>query len=165
MHVDLEPGAGHPHRRADAVLFVDNEVLRQDVQNLAAGGQRHRLGRVNRPAHVVAGDLAVLAGHRDDAAAVESLDVRPRERQMHGVDLDPRHQLRLLNRLLDRIYSRLEVDDDAALDAARLRDSDPDNVEAAVVEAFADNRTDVRGADVEPYEVPFPARHHSSPET
>ena len=139
MDVDLEPRAGHADRRADAVLLVDDEVLRQHVQDLAAGRQRHRLGRVDRPAHVVAGDLAVLAGDGDDAAAVEALDVRARQRQVHGVDLDAGHQLGFLDRLLDRVDGRLEVDDDAALDAARLGDADADDVEAAVVEALADD--------------------------
>ena len=60
-----------PDRRADAVLLVDDEVLRQHVQDLAAARQRHRLGRVDRAPHVLARDLAVLAGDRDDAAAVE----------------------------------------------------------------------------------------------
>ena len=128
-----------PDRRADAVLLVDDEVLRQHVQNLAPGRQRHGLGRVDRPPHVVARDLAVLAGHGDHAAAVEALDVRARQREMDGVDLDAGHQLGFLDRLLDRIHRGLEVDDDAALDAARLRDADADDVEAAVVQALADD--------------------------
>ena len=67
VDVHLEPRAGHADRRADAVLLVDHEVLRQHVQDLAAGRQRHRLGRVDRAAHVVARDLAVLAGDGDHA--------------------------------------------------------------------------------------------------
>ena len=145
-------GAGHPDRRADAVLLVDDEVLRQHVQDLAAGRQRHRLGGVDRPPHVVAGDLAILAGHRDHAAAVEPLDVRTRQREVHRVDLDAGHQLGFLDRLLDRIHRGLEIDDDAALDAARLGDADADDVEAAVVEAFADDAGHRRRADVEPDE-------------
>ena len=131
MHVDLEPGAGHADRRADAVLFVDDEVLRQHVQDLAAGRQRHGLRRLDRAPHVVARDLAALAGHGDDAAAVEALDVRARHRQVHGVDLDAGHQLGLFDRLLDRLDGGLEVDDHAAADAARLGDADADDVEAS----------------------------------
>ena len=131
VDVHFEPRAGHADRRADAVLLVDDEVLRQHVQDLAAGRQRHGLGRVDRAAHVLAGDLAVLAGDRDDAAAVEALDVRPGQRQVHRVDLDAGHQLGFLDRLLDRLDGRLEVDDDAAPDAARLGHAEADDVEPA----------------------------------
>ena len=120
VDVHLEPGAGHADRRADAVLLVDDEVLRQHVQDLAAGRQRHGLGRVDRPPHVVARDLAVLAGDGDHAAAVEALDVRTRQRQVDRVDLDAGHQLGFLDRLLDRLDGRIEVDDHAAPDAARF---------------------------------------------
>jgi hypothetical protein len=42
-----------PTGRADAVLLVDDEVLRQHVQDLAARRQRHGLRRVNRAPHIV----------------------------------------------------------------------------------------------------------------
>ena len=86
-------------------------------------------------AHVLARDLAVLAGDGDHAAAVEALDVRARQRQVHRVDLDAGHQLGLFDRLLDRVDRRLEVDDDAAPDAARLGDAEADDVEAVAVRA------------------------------
>ena len=162
VHVDLEPCAGHPDRRADAVLLVDHEVLRQHVQDLAPCRQRHRLRRVDRAPHVVARDLAVLAGDRDHAAAVESLDVGTGQREMDGVDLDARHQLRFLDRLLDRVDGGIDVDDDAALDAARLGDADADNVERAVVHAFADDCGDARGADVKADDIPLSSCHWSS---
>ena len=162
VDVDLEPGAGHADRRADAVLLVDDEVLRQHVQNLAAGRQRHRLGGVDRAAHVLAGDLAVLAGHRDHAAAVEPLDVRAGQRQVHRVDLDAGHQLGFFDRLLDRVDRRLEVDDDAAADAARLGDAEADDVEPVAVEHLADDRRHLRRADVEADQIPLFSRHSTS---
>src|SRR4029079_1569616 len=87
--------------------------------------------------HILARDFAVLAGDRDHAAAVESLDVRTRQGEVNGIDFHTGHQLVFLNRLLDRIDGRFEVDDDAAPDATRLGHAEPDNVEAAVVEPFA----------------------------
>ena len=162
VHVDLEARAGHSDRRADAVLFVDHEVLRQYVEDFAAGRQRHRLGRVDRAPHVLARDLAVLPRHRDDAAAVESLDVRTGEREMHRVDLDARHQLGFLNRLLDGVDRGLEIDDDASTDAARLGDAEADDVEPAAVEHLADDRRHLRRADVEPDQVSLFTRHSSS---
>ena len=155
VHVDLEARAGHPDRRADAVLLVDDEVLRQHVQDLAAARQRHRLGGVDRAPHVLARDLAVLPGDRDDAAAVERLDVRGRQAEVNRIDLDAGGQLRLVDRLLDRLDGRLEIDDDAAADAARVRQADADDVEPAVVGHLADDGGDLRRADVEPDQVSF----------
>ena len=162
MDVDLEPRAGHADRRADAVLLVDDEVLRQHVQNLASGRQADGLGRLDRPPHVVARDLAALAGDGDDAAAVEPLDVRAGHRQVDGVDLDAGHQLGLVDGLLDRVDRGLEVDDHAAPDAARLGDADADDVEAAVVDQLADDGADLRRADVEPDQIAILTSHTSS---
>jgi hypothetical protein len=76
VDVHLEACPRHPDGRADAVLLVDDEVLRQDVEDFTAGGQRNGFRRVDRPADVLARDLAVLAGNGNDAPAVEALDVR-----------------------------------------------------------------------------------------
>ena len=73
-----------------------------------------------------------------------------RKREVHQVDLDAGHQLRFFDRLLDRSHSGLEIDDDTTFDPARLRDADADDVEAAVLEAFADDAGHRRRADVEP---------------
>ena len=164
VDVHLEPRAGHADRRADAVLLVDDEVLRQHVQDFAAGRQRHRLRGVDRAPHVLAGDLAVLAGDGNHAAAVEALDVRPGQREVHRVDLDAGHQLGLLDRLLDRFDRRLEVDDDAAPDAARLGDAEADDVERRRRRAVSPTtRRHLRGADVEADQIPFFSRHYGRP--
>jgi len=155
----VEPRAGHPDRRADAILLVDDEILGQHVQDFPAGGKRHRLRRVNRTPHVVAGDLAVLAGDGNDTAAVEPFDVRPRQREVDRVDLDAGHQLGLLDRLLDRIHRAFEIDDDAAFDAARFRCTDPDDVDAAIVQGLADDADDRGRADIESNDISLFARH------
>ena len=86
-----------PTGTRDAVLVVDDEVLRQHVQDLAAARQRHRPRGVDRALHVLARDLAVAPGDGDHAAAVERLDVRARQRQVHAVDLDAGRQLGLVD--------------------------------------------------------------------
>ncbi len=123
------------------------------MQDLASAGQRHGLCRVEGAAHVIAHDLAALAGHRDHAPAVEALDVRTGDREMHGVDLHAGRQLGFLDRLLDRFDGRFEVGDDAPADAMRLGDADADDVEAVFVDQLADNGGDLRGADVESDDV------------
>ncbi len=86
-------------------------------------------------------------------------DVRAGQREVNRVDLHAGHQLGFLDRLLDRIDRRLEVDDDAPADAARLGDPEPDDVEAVAVEHFADDGRHLRRADVEPDQIPFFTRH------
>ena len=162
VHVHLQPRAGHAHWSADAILLVDDEVLGQHVEDLASRRQRHRLRCVDRAAHVLAGDLAILAGDGDHAAAVESLDVRAREREMDRIDFDAGHQLGLFDRLLDRLDGCLGVDDEAAPDAARLGDAEADDVEAPAVQHLAHHRGHLRGADVQPDQVSFSSCHSAS---
>jgi hypothetical protein len=108
------------------------------------------------------GDLAILAGDRDHAAAVETLDVRARQREVDRVDLDSGHQFGFFDRLLDRIDRRLEIDDDAAANAARFGDADADDVKTIAGENLADHRGHLRGADVESHQVSFFTRHSPS---
>ena len=100
-----------------------------------------------------------LPGDGHDAAAVEGLDVGARQRQVHRVDLDAGGQLRLLDRLLDRLDRRLEVDHDAAADALRVGRADPDDVERRHRRYLADDRGDLGGADVQTHQVAFLTCH------
>jgi hypothetical protein len=132
------------------------------VQDLASGRQRDCLRRLDRPPHVIAADLPVLSGDGDHAAAVESLDVRARQREVDGIDLDAGHQFRLVDRLLDRFDCRLEVDDDTAFDPARLGNADAGDVEAAILQRLADDADDRGRPDVEADNVFLFTRHRSS---
>ena len=160
VHVDLEPGAGEADRRTDALLLVDDEILRQHVEDLAADRQRHRARRVDGAPHVVARHFPVLAGDRDDTAAVEALDVRAAEPEVDRADLDAGHQLGFFDRPLDRFDRGVEVDDDAALEPFRLGDAEPDHVDAALFAQLADDRADLRGPDVESYDVALVSSQH-----
>src|SRR6185312_8603956 len=163
VDVDLEARAGHADRRADAVLLVDNEVLRQDVQDFASARERNGLGRVDGPADVFMRDLVLPARDGDDAAAVERLDVRARETQVHRVDLDARGQFRFVDGLFDRCDGGLEIDDEAATDPSGLRQAEPDDVESRVARHLPDDRGDLRGADVEADQIAVFTRHSLLP--
>ena len=79
VHFHLEAHARHADRLLDAVLVVHDEGLGEDVDDLAVGRQVHGLGRLQRPLHVGLAHLAMLARHRDHAAAIDPPDVaRPR---------------------------------------------------------------------------------------
>ena len=90
VDVDLELDAAHADRVLDAVLVVDDELLGDDVDDVAVRGDGDGLGLVDDAPHVLAGDLAVLAGDGDDAAAVEALDVGPGDAEEGRVDLHAR---------------------------------------------------------------------------
>ena len=118
MHVDLEPGPCHAERGADAILLINDEILRKDMEDLPAGGQGHRFRRLDRPSDVVAGNLTILAGNRNHTAAIEPLHVGTGKREVHRVDLNSGHQLRLLDGVLDRLDGRFQIDDNAAFDSS-----------------------------------------------
>ena len=58
-----------PERILDALLAVDAEAAPLDVEDLAVGRDRHGAGDLDRAVDVLAGDLAVVAGDGDLAAA------------------------------------------------------------------------------------------------
>ena len=101
----------------------------------------------------------------DDAAAVERLDVRARETQVHRVDVDARGQFRFVDGLFDRCDGGLEIDDDAATDPSGLRKAEPDDVESRVARHLPDDRGDLRGADVEADQRSVFTRHSLLPFT
>src|SRR5258707_486510 len=71
VDIHLEARAGHADGRADAVLLVDDEILRQHVENLTARRQRDGLCGVDRAPHAPARALAVPPVYPDHAAALE----------------------------------------------------------------------------------------------
>ena len=75
VHVRLEPRRGHAQRIVDPVLPVDDELARDDVQDLQLARDVDRLRGLDDAVDVLAGDLLVLAGDGDDAARVDGADV------------------------------------------------------------------------------------------
>ena len=115
VDLGLEAHAGHAQRLLDAVLVVDDELLRQDVDDLAVQRDGDRLGRVDDPGDVGLADLLVL--HRDDALAVEALDVAAGDAGVDGGDLAAGHQLGLFDRAADGGDGGLDVDHHALAQA------------------------------------------------
>ena len=99
VDVDLEADRAHPERVLDALLAVDDEVARQDVEDLAVRRDLDRPGHLGRPVDVLAGDLAVVAAHRDRAGRVLALDVLAADRHEGPVDLPAGQPLGLLDGL------------------------------------------------------------------
>ena len=73
VHLRLEAHAGHADRIADAFLSVDDEFLRQHVQDLLVRGNRDGLRRVDDVLDVRVAHLAVA--YRDDAVRIQAAHV------------------------------------------------------------------------------------------
>ncbi len=147
--VDLrfEPHARHADGLADAVLRVDDEFLRQDVQDLLVRGNRHGARRVDHALDVALRDF--LVADRDDAVRIQAAHVAAGDAGEHGMNLATGHQLGFLDRALDRLHRRVDVDDDAALQPARRVRAHAHHVDRAVHGELADDGDDFRRADVE----------------
>src|SRR5262249_29447824 len=117
VHLGFEPHAAHADRVLDAVLVVDDEFLRDDVDDLAIGGDGDRLRGLDHALHVGGRDLVVLARHRHDAAAVQAADVVAGDAGVHALGLHAGHALGLLDRARDARHGLLEVDDGTAAQA------------------------------------------------
>ncbi|MFN8644280.1 MAG: hypothetical protein U0802_22455 [Candidatus Binatia bacterium] len=78
-------------------LIVDDELLRQHVQDVLIHRQRHRARRVEHAFDVARRHLAALDGHH--AMAVEALDLAAADAGEDGVNLAPGTQLGFLTAL------------------------------------------------------------------
>ena len=61
VHLGLQAHPGHADRVADALLAVDDEFLRQHVQDLLVGGDRDRLGGIDDVLDVPVADFPCRA--------------------------------------------------------------------------------------------------------
>src|SRR5438105_2032706 len=86
----------HADRIADALLTVDDELLRQHVQDLLVRGYRDGLGGVDDVLDIALAHL--LVAHSDHAVGVEAPHVGTRDAGEHRVDLAAGHELGLLDR-------------------------------------------------------------------
>ena len=150
MGLDLEPDRAHPERILDALLAVDDEAARQDVEDLAVRRDGDGAGDLGGAVDVLAGDLAAVAADRDRAARVLALDVLAADADEGPVDLPARQALGVLDRAGDRMDRLVDVDDDALLEPGRRHGALADDRDAAVAAHLADERDDLRRADVDP---------------
>src|SRR5438093_8581050 len=134
VRVYFEPGPHHSERVADSGLIVDCELLRQDVDDFTVCRKRHGASSFNDPSHVVIVDLAHACGNRRHAAAVATLDVRPGEPAINGLDFTPRHDFGFANALLYRFRYRLEIDDRTFLDPFRFGNPQADGFQARIAD-------------------------------
>ena len=133
---------------ADAFLRIVEHVFARDgVQDALVGGDRHGLRRFEHAVEVGVGDFAVA--DRRDALRVAALHVVAGDRGVDRADFAAGHQFGFLDRALDRLHGGFDVDDHAALQPARFVRADADHLDRVARRVFADQRRDLRRADVE----------------
>ncbi len=163
VHVRLQLRAGHADRVVDAVLVVDHELLRQDVEDLALGGDVHGARRRHDALHVLARHLVIPPGDRHHPAAVETPHVRAGDADEGAVGRAAGHQLRLLDRLLDRGDAGVEVDHHPLAHAARRGGAEAQDVDRPVFPRLADQDAHFRLSDVQSHHGAAGSRHLSLP--
>ena len=148
--LDLQADRAHADRVVDALLAVDDEGPRQDVQDLPVGRDVDRPGDLHRPHDVVVADL--LAWPADGDRPVRVLASRPRgprrsTQAPRSCSPTVRSACSMAGR--DRADGLLDVDDDALLEARRRRRALAQDVQPAVGRALTDEHDDLARADVD----------------
>src|SRR5215813_1603048 len=156
MNFRFQAHAGHAEGLFDAVLIVDDIVLRQHMKHFAVHGNRHSLGGVNDPLQIALGDFLVF--HGDNAVAVESFNMPAGHAGMNTVDFTPCHQSRLFDGPADRVHSGFNVNHDALAQTLRMMGADTDDL-YPIVGHFPDHGANLRSADIEPDHDAVSLRH------
>ena len=126
-HVDshFEAGRHHSQGIVDSGLAVENELLRQQVQDFAIGGQGNRASLVNCHADFVAGDFAGARSEADTAVTVHAAHVGSRGPDERVLDCGSGGVLGLDDCFLNGRGCLLHVNDEAFARAARFGDAVP----------------------------------------
>jgi len=80
------------------------------MENLLVCRDGHGLGGINNPVHIRLRNLPVP--DRDDAVGVHAADMASRDAGVDRMNAAARHELRLFNSTLDRLYRGFDIDDD-----------------------------------------------------
>ena len=157
VHVHAELVSEHAQRVADAALAVEREAGRERMQGRMLVGDGLLRCRGQDTAQVRRIDLvpAKIDGGRVDVAAKATR----RDVDDERIDGDASHAFRRVHGQPDGAFHGVEVDDDAALDAARLLMSDAHHLDAMGAAGqqlaalarrqLADHADDLRRTDVE----------------
>ena len=134
VHLGFEAHARHADGIADAFLPVDDEFLRQHVQDLLVRRDGDGLGRVHHVLHVDVAHFAIA--DRDHAVRIQAAHVAAGDAGEHRADLAAGHELGFFDGALDRLHRRLDVDHHAFLEAARGLRADADHFDRVVGRAL-----------------------------
>ena len=104
----------------DTGLIIQNEFLRQQVQNFPVGGESDRPGFIHGLTNFVAGNLARTGSKAHAAVAIHAAYMRPCDSQQRVFNGSAGRVFSLFDGTLNRSYRLVQIDDDALARATRL---------------------------------------------
>ena len=113
VHSGFEAHSRHADGIADTFLAIDDEFLRQHVENALISRNRHGPGGVDNALNITAANLAIP--NSDDAMRVQAADVTARNARVYRLNFTTCHQFCFFDRSLNRVHCRFDIDNDAAL--------------------------------------------------
>ena len=134
VNAHFQAGGHHAQRIVHASLRVEDELLREQVQDFAIGGQRDRTRLVHGLPDLLACDLAGASTEGDAAVSIEPAHVRSGHSDEGVLDGRARTIFGALDGVLDGRRGFLQIHDDALARAARLGDA-----VAAIAQAVVTN--------------------------
>lgn len=162
MHIHFQAVTRHAQGFADPFLVVDHKLARQDVQDAAfVRDHRQGSGALDGPADVVPRHFLFLQRHH--AFQVLAGDVAAGNASVDRIDLHRRHQLRLLDRLLNGLDRTLDIDHDAFAQSPRWAGADADDIEGPFIRHFGNDRANLRRPDIQSHQNMIPLRHSAHP--
>ena len=152
MDVGFEALADHADGVANAVLSIDHEFVRKDVEDFAVFRKRDVAGGIDGAANIVALDVASTVAKCYPAAAIDATDMAAGyadDRRLHG---NVRDAFRFFDRAANGADGGVEIDDEALAQALGFGCAKSEKFYLIAVD-FGDQRGRFCAADVQPDNV------------
>src|SRR5581483_10030407 len=160
MHAYFELAAHQAGGIAHAALSVEDELLWEQVKDVAVFGQVDAARLFHGKPHVVAADFPGARAQADAAMAVYAANVRARQADDGVLDRRLRNVLGLFHRLLDGSDGLVEIGDYALAHTARVRDAVAAIAQSVVVH-LGDDDAGLRATDFDDGEQVFRLASHA----
>jgi hypothetical protein len=113
VYADFQTRRHHAERIVHTGLLVEDEFLRQQVENFAICRQLHGSGFLDGLADFVASNLAGTRAERDSAVRVQAAHVRSGNSDQRVLDSCSRRIFRAFDRFLNRTDRFFQINNDA----------------------------------------------------
>src|SRR5580698_3136282 len=160
MQVHFQPITHHAYWIVNPRLLIENELLRQQMDDLAIRRQRYGARAINGGANILTRDLAQTRSQADAATAVDATDMRPPDADHAAVDRALRHGLSGRCGLIDRLRSLFQLGDQPFSHACRVGDAMPTVTQRSIVQ-LGDQHTRLRASHVEHCQQMFSLLAHA----
>src|SRR5581483_741256 len=153
-HVDIgfEPLPDHSDGIANAVMRVNNELVRQYVEHLAILRKRDVPRSIDCVANVLALNVARAVAERDASPAVHSPNVRSGDADQCRLDRHSANAFRLLGGAANRTDRGIQIDDEALAQPLRLGGSKREEFHL-FLRNFGNQRAGLCASDVQPDDI------------